>query len=163
MNREMLLIAEQLKDTYEGDPWFGKPAVQLLQQLEKEVPFQKPANQHSILELVWHMGNWKQFTISRIRKDESKPVRYFEENDWRELNHNDEQQWQQGLYFFHQTQNELVEVIQQQKDELLLEQVPGRTYDFRKLLYGIAQHDIYHLGQIAFIYKLIKEEKQENR
>jgi len=49
-----------------------------------------------------------------------------------------------------------VEVLQQQQDSLLIERVPERDYNFRKLLYGIVQHDIYHLGQIAYITKLLK-------
>jgi hypothetical protein len=50
----------------------------------------------------------------------------------------------------------LIEIIQQQKDDILSQQVRDRNYDFRKLLYGIKEHDIYHLGQIAYIKKLLQ-------
>lgn len=162
MNREILLIAEQLKDAYEGSPWFGKPATGLLAEIDEHTVFQKPAEQHSILEILWHMTIWKEFTISRIRKD-SKEVHYFEAADWRELNHTDKKLWQQGLQQFHQIHNELVEVLQQQKDDLLVEIVKDRSYNFRKLLKGIIQHDIYHLGQIAYINKLIRSEREKEK
>jgi hypothetical protein len=32
--------------------------------------------------------------------------------------------------------------------------VDERKYNFRKLLHGLIQHDIYHLGQIAYIKKI---------
>ena len=155
MNREILLIAEQLKEIYEGNPWYGKNAKKLLEEVNEHDAYKKLSGQHSILELVFHMIIWKEFVISRIRKDE-KELHYFETNDWRELDHNDKMLWQQGLQNLYQIQNELVELIQQQKDELLSENVPKKSYDFRKLLNGISDHDIYHLGQIAYINKQLK-------
>ena len=57
MNPEILQIAEQMKDAYEGDPWFGRNAKTLLSEISEEMAMQKPSGQHSILELVWHMVN----------------------------------------------------------------------------------------------------------
>lgn len=158
MNREILLIAEQLKDAYHGEPWFGRSINEILNEVDNEIVFVKPEGQHSIVELLWHMITWKEFTISRLRNDENKPVKYFEENDWRKLDHSDKTLWQQGLQQFSKLHNELVEVIRQQKDEILSQRVNDRKYDFRKLLNGIVQHDIYHLGQIAYIKKMLQKE-----
>jgi uncharacterized damage-inducible protein DinB len=103
------------------------------------------------------MITWKEFTLTRLQNDNQKSLRYFEENDWRELDHSNKTLWQQGLQQFKKLHNELIETIQRQKDELLPQQVGGRKYDFRKLLYGIVQHDIYHLGQIAYIKKMLQK------
>jgi uncharacterized damage-inducible protein DinB len=156
MNREIVLIAEQLREVYSGDPWFGKSTRALLGELDEKIVNQKPAGQHSILELLWHMITWKEFVLSRLRPDDEKDLAYFETNDWRELDHNDPGLWQRGLDQFHQLQQELVEAIQQQKDKILAQKVPGRNYDYRKLLNGAPQHDIYHLGQIAYVKKLLE-------
>lgn len=53
-------------------------------------------------------------------------------------------------------QSELIDVLQKEKDNRLIEIVPGRKYNFRDLLYGIVQHDIYHIGQIAYLTKLLQ-------
>lgn len=156
MNTEILKIAEQLKDAYEGDPWFGKNATQLLAEAEAVNVFSTPNGQHSILELLWHMLTWREFTLSRIRTSAEKNSAYFEQHDWRELDNSDKTLWHEGLKKFSLLHNELLEVLQQQQDSLLIEPVPERNYNFRKLLYGIVQHDIYHLGQIAYIIKLLK-------
>jgi len=155
MNSEVMFLAEQLKDAFEGDPWFGKNAKALLSEVAEEIAFEKPNGQHSILELVWHMITWREFTISRFKKDATKDLHYFESNDWRELDHSNKSLWRQGLQRLYQTESELLEIMQAQKDELLDQNVEERNYSFRKLLNGIVQHDIYHLGQIAYIKKLL--------
>jgi uncharacterized damage-inducible protein DinB len=154
MNREILLIAEKIKDTHQGDPWFGRNVQSILSEINEDMAFRKISGQHSILELLWHMITWKEFTVSRLREDD-KNMTYFESIDWRELDHSNRSLWQQGLERFNEIHNELVTLVQQQKDEILSRTINERTYDFRKLLYGIIEHDIYHLGQIAYIKKLL--------
>lgn len=155
MNTEMLFIAEQLKDAYEGEPWFGRSIKEILNEIDEAIVFEKPNGQHSILELLWHMIIWKEFTLSRLRN--GKPTEYFEKNDWREIDTFDKTLWQNGLQQFAKLHSELIDVIQQQKDEVLLQRVGDRKYDFRKLLCGVIQHDIYHLGQIAYIKKMLQK------
>jgi uncharacterized damage-inducible protein DinB len=157
MNTEILRLAEEMKEAYEGNPWFGRNAKQLLAEVDEAMAFEKLASQHSIVELVWHMVTWKAFAINRLRKDTSKPLQAFEAEDWRNLDHNDKSLWPQGLQLLRQTHNELVEVVQQQKDEILVEKVAERDYTYRKLLNGVLQHDIYHLGQIALLKKVLEK------
>jgi uncharacterized damage-inducible protein DinB len=156
MNREILLLSEKLKDVYEGDPWFGRNAKELLGEVDEHIAFEKPSAQHSILEILWHMVTWKEFAISRLRNDKQN-IRSFEQNDWRQLDHTDRELWRSGLKKLFQTHNEMIEVLQQQTDEILSQRVEERRYDFRKLLYGVLEHDIYHLGQIAYIKKLLQK------
>jgi len=54
-----------------------------------------------------------------------------------------------------ETQNELINLLEKQQESLLEKSVSERTYNFRKLLQGLIQHDIYHLGQIAYIKKML--------
>ena len=103
MNSEILFIIEQIKETYEGDPWFGRNAKALVTEVNEHAAFEKPNGQHSILELVWHMITWREFTINRLRKDKENDLRYFEVNDWRRLDHADKSLWQQALHRLHQT------------------------------------------------------------
>jgi uncharacterized damage-inducible protein DinB len=153
MNVEILQISEQLKDAYQGDPWFGRSVKALLADVSEDIAFEKLNDQHSIVELLWHMIIWREFTISRLQKDGSQALGYYEENDWRELNHTDTSLWEKGLKRLDETQAELIAVIEKQTDDLLEKTVAERKYNFRNLLHGVIQHDIYHLGQIAYIVK----------
>jgi uncharacterized damage-inducible protein DinB len=157
MNSEILLLAQQLNDAYEGQPWFGRNTKELLNEIDESIAFEKPNGQHSILELLWHMITWKEFAISRLQNDSNKTLDYFEKNDWRNLDHSDKTLWQEGVQRFSTLHKEFTAVIGQQKDELLSENVSERNYSFRKLLYGILEHDIYHLGQIAYLKKLLQK------
>jgi len=45
--------------------------------------------------------------------------------------------------------------LEKRDDEFLKEMVDYRKYDFRFLLNGLMQHNIYHLGQVAYLKKLL--------
>ncbi|MGZ3838068.1 MAG: DinB family protein [Flavisolibacter sp.] len=155
MKKEIQYLAEQCRDAWEGDPWFGRNALTLLREVGEDQAFERPGDQHSILELVWHMITWKTFALSRLQKENRTELYYFEANDWRELDHSDKTLWRKGLEHLYRVQEEWMDKLQQQDDALLDQEVPERNYNFRKLLNGVLQHDIYHLGQIAFLKKLI--------
>jgi uncharacterized damage-inducible protein DinB len=157
MRKEIDLSIAQLKDAYEGDPWFGRNIKELLNEVDEKVAFQKLNNQHSILELVWHMITWREFTINCLQPSPNRNLKYFEELDWREIDHNNAALWPEGLLRLEQTQTELLRILDKQDDSLLENLVKERQYNFRKLVNGLIQHDIYHLGQIAYINKAVKQ------
>jgi uncharacterized damage-inducible protein DinB len=157
MNKEIQYLVSQLQESYNGDPWFGRNAEKLLGEVTETLAFQKPNGQHSIAELVWHMVNWREFVISRFKKDETKDLHYFEANDWRQLDHLDRSLWQHGLQKLNETQELLINILQDQTDSILDKTVEERTYNYRNLLNGIVQHDIYHLGQIAYLVKFLNQ------
>ncbi len=156
MNTQILQITEQLKVAYESDPWFGRSIKSLLNDVEQNTVFEKPNNQHSILDLLWHIITWREFTINALRNNNEKSPQYFEENNWRELDHNDQTLWERGLQRLDETQSELIEALQNQQDIILNEIVTGKKYNFRYLFSGIIQHDLYHIGQFAYIIKFLQ-------
>src|SRR6478672_5163067 len=61
--KEIQLIASQLREVYDGGPWFGKSFITLTGEIPESVVFLKTAGSHSILELLWHMITWREFTV----------------------------------------------------------------------------------------------------
>jgi hypothetical protein len=47
----------------------------------------------------------------------------------------------------------LVKTVAALPESRLRERVPGKKYDFYFLLHGVAQHELYHAGQIAILKK----------
>lgn len=162
-NKEILQLTGQLRTAFNGDPWYGKSLTALIAEVDEAFAFQKPAGQHSILELLWHIITWKEFTVSRLQNGNSGDAHKFEELDWRPLDHADPGLWPLGLQRLTEVHNTLADVLEQQTDDLLARQVKDRAYDFRCLLSGIIQHDIYHAGQIAYILKLLKGDQQTHQ
>jgi uncharacterized damage-inducible protein DinB len=156
MNKEIQYIIMLLKRTYDGDPWFGLSIKKVVGEVDAKTALQKPNQQHSILELIYHMLNWREFVISRLQPGNDKPIQYFDKNDWRELDHRDESLWKKGLQLLENTQQLLVVLLGNLQDDVLSKQVADREYNYLFLLHGMIQHDIYHSGQIAYVKKLLQ-------
>lgn len=155
MRKEIEHITTTLRSVLEGEPWYGRSVMKLLQEIDPPIVHKKPnENSHSLIELLYHMNIWAEFTLKRLEKDEKKDVASFEKLDWREIDPN-EHTWEKGLAQFKVTHDLIIELMETKDDEFLLEKVDFREYNFRFLLYGIIQHDIYHIGQIAYLKKIL--------
>src|SRR2546423_1171784 len=129
----------------------------LLQEIDPRIVNKKPdEDSHSLIELLYHMNTWAEFGLKRLEKDQEKDMAAFEKLDWREIDPK-EHSWEKGLAQFKVTHDLIIEVLQTKDDEFLSEKVDYREYNFRFLLYGLIQHDIYHLGQIAYAGKLLSK------
>ena len=157
MNTEILKIIAFFQDAYNGDPWFGRSVKSLLEDVKEDSVLEKPNEQHSMLQLLWHMILWREFVLDNFKINDQKPVTYFEENDWQELDHTDATLWKKGLQRLDDTQTQLIETLLQQQDIILDKIVAGKKYNYKKLLYGVIAHDIYHIGQIAYANKLLQK------
>ena len=155
LSMELQFIKEQIIDIYEGDPWFGRNISSILLEIDESKAFVKPSGQHSIVELIWHMINWREFVLSRFSQDAEVNTGTFESNDWRLIDHADHTLFPKAVKRFAETQKDLITAIEKLDDSILTLKVPGRTYNYRKLLHGLLQHDIYHTGQIAFLHKML--------
>jgi hypothetical protein len=61
--------------------------------------------------------------------------------------------WRRAVADTKRTHDQLVKIISGLSDERLRERCPGKRYDFYHLLHGVAQHELYHAGQIAVLKK----------
>ena len=155
MNREMQSIIHNLQQVNNGEPWFGRPVYAILDEVDASKVYIKPNNtEHSLIELLYHMLTWAEFTLKRIEKDSIQDMAAFEKMDWREIDpavHN----WKKGLIEFKSVNEKIIQLLDKKNDEFLKEIVDYRKYNFRFLLNGYIQHNIYHLGQIAYVKKLL--------
>lgn len=156
MNKELESIIRNIDNVNAGQPWYGKPVFQLLDEVDEAIAYIKPADtEHSCIELLYHMINWAEFVLRRIEKDELNDLAAFEKLDWREIDpqiHG----WAEGIRQFKDIHEKITSLLQTKDASLLDEVVDYRNYKFRFMLYGLMQHNIYHAGQIAYITKMIK-------
>ena len=139
-------IARLLDKTFDRQPWYGSSIMEMLQQLSPAMLDMHQGKAHSIIELVLHMTAWRKFVIHRLKGDDSFQI----EGD---LNFPKPGTWENVVADLKATQTELMSAIQSFPENRLSELVPSSTfkYTYYTLLHGIIQHDIYHLGQIAYI------------
>ena len=156
MRKQTDYIITTLRSVLEGEPWFGRSVMALLREIDPATVYKKPNEQsHSLVELLYHMITWAEFTLKRLEKNEEQDLAAFEKLDWRELDPK-EHTWEKGLAQFKVTHDLIIDLLEAKEDDgFLSEKVDYREYNFRFLLYGLIQHDIYHIGQIAYVKKLL--------
>jgi hypothetical protein len=74
--------------------------------------------------------------------------------DWRQIDP-EKHTWEKGLAELKTIHEKILQLLEEKDDEFLKEKVDYRNYQFRYLLNGLMQHNIYHAGQIAYITKYL--------
>ena len=154
MHNETEAIAADLQTVLSGQPWYGKSFSDLLNEVAEEKFYRKPNDaSHSVADLLYHMITWAEFTKYRLEK-KRQDMNEVEAMDWREIDpavHTKEQ----GIAQFSACVHAIIELLKGRDDKMLEEKVDYREYNFRYLLNGLIQHTVYHLGQVAYVNKLL--------
>ncbi|MDR3716232.1 MAG: DinB family protein [Puia sp.] len=156
MRKEIDTLLAALRDTLNGAPWYGKSVYAILAECDPAKASIRPsAGSHTLLELLYHMLSWAEFTRLQLENGPGfDPAEYEKTMDW-PVPDKKEDTWEQGLRLFKDTHEKILELLSVKEDVFLSEQARERKYDFRFLLNGLIQHNIYHQGQIAFLHKLL--------
>ncbi len=153
MNTETGYILHGLQQSLAGSPWYGLPVYELLRKVPPAIAFIQPGqNGHSPAQLLFHMVNWAEFALKRVQKDQTQDLAWFEAHDWDPIDP-ETHDWEDGLCRLEAAHESLITTLSTMSDSFLDEQVDFRNYNFRFLLHGLIQHNIYHAAQIAYISK----------
>src|SRR5258706_13356103 len=74
MNKEIKSIIANLEKVNTGQPWFGRPVYEMLDEIDPAIVYKKPNKQHSLIELLYHMITWADFTLHRLKGDKEKDM-----------------------------------------------------------------------------------------
>ena len=155
---EIERIIDQMDRAYNRDAWCGASLREALAGVTAECAASRPLNNaHNIWEIVLHVAAWKGAVRRRLK---GELVRQPEEGDWPAVAESDAKAWQEALDFLGRRHEELMQVVAQLSDEqlgatLLTEQSreSGGGVSCYVTLHGMAQHDLYHAGQVAMLKK----------
>jgi uncharacterized damage-inducible protein DinB len=148
---EAARIADQLRRAFDGSAWHGPALLELLRDVDAATAASRPIpSAHSIWELVLHIAAWDNAGIRRLAGAKCQlkaranfpPVPAPTEAAWRE-----------AVTAAKRTHETLIKTVAGLTESRLHDQVPGKRYDFYHMLHGIAQHELYHAGQIALLKK----------
>ncbi len=144
-----------MQNVLNGEPWYGRSVFAILQEIDPAIVYKKPSeNSHSLIELLYHSLTWAEFTLKSLEKANKEDITAIEKMDWREINPSDHS-WEKGLAEFKEIHEKIIQQLNEKDDAFLSEMVDHRKFNFRFLLNGLIQHDIYHLGQIVYVKKLL--------
>lgn len=144
------------KLVYEKGAWFGDTYLEKLQDVTEQEAFTEPLKGfHSIAELVAHVTYWRLPIVRKLKgvKD------YMGSNDspdnWPSLDRLKSRGWKTILKEFDESQQQLVKLLKDAKPGFFEEEYsPGSSWGY--VTEGIIQHDVYHLGQIGLVKKIIR-------
>ncbi len=161
MNKQINSIIRQLTEVHNGPIWAGTSYNKKLSQLKENQMFVRPLPSiHSIAEIIAHIVSWRKDTILKLKTGKGELTDTHAEN-WRS---NDELKsigWKKIHEEDRNTLHELLKHLQDKDDTFLNEYYYdpefGGNYPYSFVLEGMLHHDIYHLGQIGLVIKLLKE------
>lgn len=155
MNKETQSIINNLQNVLSGDPWYGRSVYAMLEEIDPAIVYKKPnESSHSLIDLLYHSLTWAEFTLKSLEKAGQEDIAAIKKMDWREIDpavHN----WKKGIATFKSIHEKIVLLLNEKDDAFLSEMVNHRKFNFRFMLNGLIQHNIYHLGQIAYLKKLL--------
>ena len=148
---EAALIADELQRAFEGLAWHGPGLLELLEDVDAATAAARLIpDAHTIWELVLHVAVWDRVAQVRIRGQKSQPTGLL---NFPRMPKPTEAAWRKAVKNAKQIHDALVKTVAALPDSRLADRVPGKRYNFSFMLHGIAQHELYHAGQIALLKK----------
>ncbi len=150
---EAARIADQLRRAFEGDAWHGPALLELLEDVDAATAAARPIpDVHSIWELVLHIEAWDGAAIKRLS---GKKAQLKGKKNFPPVPKATEAAWREAVAHAKRTHETLVRTVAGLSEKRLRDRCPGKKYDFYHLLHGVAQHELYHAGQIAILKKAL--------
>lgn len=144
-------IADQLQRAFYGAAWHGPAVMEILEDVDAVTAAAKPiANVHSIWELLLHVTVWDAAALTRLAGSKCQPTG---DANFPRVTKPTSAAWRKALSEARRTHDRLVRTVSSLSEERLRQRVPGKRYDFYHMLHGIAQHELYHAGQMAILKK----------
>ena len=152
---EAARIADQLRRAFDGQAWHGDSVFEILEGITAAQAAARPIpDAHTIWELLLHIAAWDGAVLRRMG---GAAVALTDAEDFPPVTDASETAWHSALADARRIHEKLVAAVAAFPDSRLGEIVPdkeGEHYTFYYMLHGVAQHELYHAGQIALLKKL---------
>jgi len=153
MSKEIERIVDELEQAYQGPTWHGPSVKEALKGITAGIAARRMVEKaHTIWELAHHIGAWADIPRRRLLGEK---VELTPELNFPPVRETTESAWQRSLEELAERQRKLVDFVRSMDEKRLDETYKdGETvYTVYAVLHGIAQHHVYHAGQIALLKK----------
>lgn len=153
----------QLQGVQSGKIWLGTNFAKKLSLLDEDAFFEKPNNLNSIAELVFHLTVWRKDAIIKITSGKGSITDKHPSN-WPGNKALQKLGWDLIINDYQASLSRLIDLLISKPDDFLDElyydiDFKG-NYPYSFALFGLLHHDIYHLGQIATLIRLLENKKK---
>lgn len=155
-------LVDALQRAHDGEPWHGPSRGDVLKDVTaREAAYDPGAGVHSLWELVLHMRSWTEEVLRRAKGGTpAEPVN----GDWPAMPaKRDDKAWRDALHSLDVAHEELVAFVADLPDDRRASRVadrpgeaPGTAITQRAMIRSLAEHDVYHTGQLAVLKRLAR-------
>ncbi len=155
-------IVSQFRDIQEQELRLDENFRKKIDRLPEKLAFERPIPElHSVAELISHILVWRRDCIAKLQGRDSTLTMEGPEN-WLTNEVLRVRGWETLTSEFYQSQKDIIELIENETDAYL-EQEYTDGFRFKHLLEGLIHHDLYHLGQIGIVIKLLTKNVMQRR
>ncbi|RUT69163.1 DinB family protein [Flavobacterium cupreum] len=146
-------ISNLYQSIYNGEPWLEVTLDDTLKNVSAEQAYRKiNPNLNTIWEIVNHLIQWRRNILRRVQ---GETVTTPDHNYFVPVLDSSEAAWEQSLQSLAKSQELWSAFFEDFKDSDLEKIYPGNNQTYYEHIHGIIQHDVYHLGQIVILKKLL--------
>lgn len=162
MNKKIIEhILQQLLELQSGKLWMGNNFETKINSINEKQALAKPSPTiHSVAELVAHLTAWSDDLILKIKDGEGQ-LRDDDNRNWPDNNDLKKLGWDKICQNYRDSLNQVIALLKEKDDFFLSEKYYDQDFeaefDYSYAINGVLQHNIYHLGQMGIIIKLVKE------
>jgi uncharacterized damage-inducible protein DinB len=144
-----------LDEAYERKAWHGPNLRGSVRGLTAEQAGWRPrAGRHCIADIIVHAAYWK-YAVRRRLRGEKRGSFPLKGSNWFPIPEAlTEHQWREYLALLEDEHRSLYTTVAELPDDLLHATTPGSEVSNLTLIHGIANHDVYHTGQIQLLKRL---------
>lgn len=148
---EIKNIINSIEDVYKGSPWYGNNLSEVLDSITVSNPNASFNGSNSLGQILEHMIQWKKLVIEKLNGNEFFDIEMNSIQDWNKRKMYSKEEFIELIRQFKNMSEKLIDSLKKENDSLLQKIVPGRKYNFKTMLEGIIQHDLYHSGQLSLL------------
>ncbi len=142
-------IADQLRRALRGPAWHGDSVEKILAGVTaQQAAMVAIPGANTIHALVLHMGAWAEIALERVTSGETVEVP--DDRNFPAPGH-----WPVDVERLFRSSDRLAAHIDGMSDTELDFTFESNTQTVYRLLHGVAQHHLYHAGQIVLLKKLV--------
>lgn len=161
MNTLISEIITQFNNIHRGHNWFGQSYQIKLQDLDPTLYFTRPYPEvHSVAELIAHGTAWRNDAVVKMKTGKGE-LTEASDLDWPDLKALKEQGWEEIFNDYVESVNLFIRLVESKEDAFLNEKYIdpefNGEYPYSFTIYGILQHDLYHLGQLGLVCSMLKD------
>jgi len=148
MGSELELLAEVVDHGFNKASWHGPNLASSFRGLDAQTAARRIHGRKSIWEQVLHTAYWKQRVLNKLVGTQRFPR---PGSNWPRLPQNiTASAWK--------ADQQLLHGIHRQLRAAVADLNPARLWpELKRMIYGVAAHDVYHAGQIRLLRKLLGE------